>query len=56
LSLSKLFLSQKPTATGKTKRMIAKRIVNEELIISPVVAKVSYKMVKKEEIYIFRID
>ncbi len=53
MSLSKLFLSQKPTATGKTKRMIAKRIVNEELIISPVVAKVSYKMVKRKKFTFF---
>jgi hypothetical protein len=33
--------------------MIAKRIVNEELIISPVVAKVSYKMVKSKKFTFF---
>jgi hypothetical protein len=38
---------------GKIKRMIAKKIVNEELIISPVVAKVSYKMVKRKKFTFF---
>ena len=52
-SLSKFFLSQKPIATGKIKRMIAKRIVIEELIISPVVAKVSYKMVRRKKFTFF---
>jgi len=33
--------------------MIAKRIVIEELIISPVVAKVSYKMVRRKKFTFF---